>query len=56
MRLERLISEINGEMYKKIVENRSVKDTDAEKTAEIVGLFRDKVRGSVQPGFKGLCF
>ena len=38
MRLERLISEINGEMYKKIVENRSVKDTDAEKTAEIVGL------------------
>ena len=38
MRLERLISEINAEMYKKIVENRSVKDTDAEKTAEIVGL------------------
>ena len=38
MRLERLISEIDGEMYKKIIENRSVKDTDAEKTAEIVGL------------------
>ncbi len=38
MRLERLIAEIDGEMYKKIVENRSVKDTDAEKTAEIVGL------------------
>ena len=38
MRLENLIAEINGEMYKKIIENRSVKDTDAEKTAEIVGL------------------
>ena len=34
MRLERLISEIDGEMYKKIIENRSVKDTDAEKTAD----------------------
>lgn len=38
MRLENLIREIDQEMYKKIVENRSVKDTDAEKTAEIVGL------------------
>lgn len=38
MRLENLIREIVQEMYKKIVENRSVKDTDAEKTAEIVGL------------------
>ena len=38
MRLENLIREIDQEMYQKIVENRSVKDTDAEKTAEIVGL------------------
>ena len=38
MRLERLISEINEEMYKKIVENRSVKGDDAKKTAEMVGL------------------
>ena len=42
MRLERLIGEINDEMYKrqyqKIVENRSVKDTDARGTAQIVGL------------------
>jgi arginyl-tRNA synthetase len=38
MRLENLIRDINEEMFKKIVENRSVKDTDAEKTAQIVGL------------------
>ncbi len=38
MRLENLIREINEEMYKKIVENRSVKDQDADKTAEMVGL------------------
>lgn len=38
MRLEALINEINEEMYKKIVDNRSVKDKDALKTAEIVGL------------------
>ena len=38
MRLEALINEINEEMYKKIVDNRSVKDKDAQKTAEIVGL------------------
>ncbi len=38
MRLERLIGEINDEMYKKIVENRSVKDENAEKTAQMVGL------------------
>lgn len=38
MRLERLISEINEEMYKKIVENRSVKGDDAHKTARMVGL------------------
>ncbi len=38
MRLERLISEINEEMYKKIQENRNIKDEDARSTAEIVGL------------------
>lgn len=38
MRLEKLIESINEEMYRKIVDNRSVKDTDARKTAELVGL------------------
>lgn len=38
MRLERLIAEINEEMYKKIVENRSVRDIDAQDTAKMVGL------------------
>ena len=38
MRLERLIGEINEEMFRKIVENRSVKDENAEKTAQMVGL------------------
>lgn len=38
MRLENLIAEINEEMYHKIVENRSVRDKDAEETAKLVGL------------------
>ena len=38
MRLENLIADINEEMFRKIVENRSVKDKDAEETARIVGL------------------
>ena len=38
MRLENLIADINEEMYTKIVENRSVRDTDARDTARIVGL------------------
>lgn len=38
MRLETLIDDIDAEMYKKIVENRSVRDKDAEETAETVGL------------------
>lgn len=38
MRLENLICEINEEMYKKIVDNRSVKEKDARATAEVVGL------------------
>ena len=38
MRLENLISDIEGEMYQKIVENRGVKDKDAGETAKIVGL------------------
>ncbi len=38
MRLENLIADINEEMFRKIVENRSVKDKDAEDTAKIVGL------------------
>ncbi|MDD3219484.1 MAG: arginine--tRNA ligase [Lachnospiraceae bacterium] len=38
MRLEHLLEEINEEMYKKIVDNRSVKEEDARKTAQMVGL------------------
>lgn len=38
MRLERLISDINEEMFRKIVDNRSVKEKEAEGTAKIVGL------------------
>ena len=38
MRLENLIADINEEMLKKIVENRSVKADDATETAKIVGL------------------
>ena len=38
MRLENLIADIDEEMYRKIVENRSVKDKDAKETAKIVGL------------------
>ena len=38
MRLENLIREINEEMYKKIMDNRSVKEEEAEATSAIVGL------------------
>ena len=38
MRLENLISEINEEMYKKIMDNRTVEEEEAKKTARIVGL------------------
>ena len=36
MRLENLIREINEEMYRKIVDNRSIKEKDARATAETV--------------------
>lgn len=38
MRLENLISEIDEEMLKKIMENRTVTEDEARKTAETVGL------------------
>ena len=38
LRLETLIADIDREMFRKIVENKSVKDKDAEETAKIVGL------------------
>ncbi len=38
MRLEDLIGDIDREMYRKIVENRSVRDKEAEETAAVVGL------------------
>ncbi|MCF0122217.1 MAG: arginine--tRNA ligase [Lachnospiraceae bacterium] len=38
MRLENLIRDIDQTMYRKIMKNKNVKDTDAEKIAEMVGL------------------
>ena len=38
MRLENLIREIDDEMYKKIMDNRTVEEAEAKRTAEIVGL------------------
>ena len=38
MRLERLIAEIEEEMYKKITDNRTVEEAEAKSTAKIVGL------------------
>ncbi len=38
MRLERLISEINEEMYKKIMENHEADPEEAHRTAKLVGL------------------
>lgn len=38
MRLENLIREIDEEMYKKIMDNRTVTEDEAKKTAETVGL------------------
>lgn len=38
MRLENLIREIDEEMYKKIMDNRTVEEAETKRTAEIVGL------------------
>ena len=38
MRLENLIAEIEGEMLKKIMDNRTVEEEEARKTARLVGL------------------
>ncbi len=38
MRLETLIAEIEEEMYKKITDNRTVEESEAKKTAKIVGM------------------
>ncbi|MBS6194446.1 MAG: arginine--tRNA ligase [Clostridiales bacterium] len=38
MRLENLIRDINEEMYKKIVDNRSIREEDARETSRIVGM------------------
>lgn len=38
MRLENLIAEIEGEMLKKIMDNRTVEEDEARKTARLVGL------------------
>lgn len=41
MRLENLIAEITEEMYKKIADNRTVEEAEAEETAKIVGISAD---------------
>lgn len=56
MRLERLIGEINEEMFKKIVENRSVKDENAEKTAQMVGLSAIKYGDLSNQAYKDYIF
>ena len=38
MRLENLISEINEEMYRKIMDNHEIDPEEAKETARIVGL------------------
>lgn len=38
MRLENLIAEINEEMYKKIADNRTVEEEEAESTSQMIGL------------------
>ena len=38
MRLENLIREIDEEMYRKIMDNRTVEEEEAERTSQIVGL------------------
>ena len=38
MRLENLIKEINEEMYKKIADNRTVEEQEAESTSQMIGL------------------
>ena len=38
MRLENLIREIDEEMYRKIMDNRTVEEKEAERTSQIVGL------------------
>lgn len=38
MRLESLIAEIDEEMYRKIMDNRTVEEGEAERTSQIVGL------------------
>lgn len=38
MRLENLIREINDEMYRKIMDNRTVEKDEAERTAQLVGM------------------
>ncbi len=56
MRLERLLAEITDEMYKKIIENRNVKDEDARRTAEIVGLSAIKYGDLSNQAFKDYVF
>ena len=57
MRLENLIRDINEEMYKKIVDNRSIKEEDARATAKNRRTFCNPKYGDpVQPGIQRLYF
>ena len=55
MRLENLIREINEEMYKKIMDNRTVSEEEAKKTATDGRTCCDQIWRSVQSGIQGLC-
>ena len=41
MRLERLISEINDEMYQKMISGREVAAEEARQTADMIGIHRN---------------
>ena len=54
MRLENLIADIDEEMFHKIVENRSVKDQDAQRNSRNRRTFRNQIWRPFQSGYKGL--
>lgn len=56
MRLEQLLSDVKGEMVKKIRENQAVDEQEAEKTAEIIGLAALKYGDLSNQATKDYCF
>ena len=55
MRLERLIADINEEVYKKVQEKQRVSEAGDEKDSRDDRSRCIKVRRSLQPGYQGLC-